>query len=158
MTDCELTYPDTIFDCAGAETVNDVSGCGFVGHGDIMTNNWSLRKTTLRTCGHISGHASIAGMKDLIDRPHGEMASRIKWHREVIESLTQVEYAKRIGTKRGTLNNWESGDYRISLNGALSLRRKFGLSLDFIYEGIDDALPMTLRAAWRDRPEVSASK
>lgn len=85
------------------------------------------------------------------DLPFKDIAERIRWHRALI-GLTQEEYAERLKTKRGNVNNWEGGSYRLSLDGALMLRRTFGLSLDFIYEGIDDALPMTLRNAWRDRP------
>lgn len=86
------------------------------------------------------------------EKPFGDIAERLVWHREVVEGLTQNEYAKKVGVKRSTLNNWESGQFRLSLDGALSLRRIYGLSLDFMYEGIDDALPMTLRRAWRERP------
>lgn len=85
------------------------------------------------------------------EKPFEDIASRLRWHRE-LEGLTQLEYARQIGVKRNTLNNWESGDYRLSLDGALALRKRYGLSLDFMYEGIDDALPMTLRRAWRDKP------
>lgn len=88
---------------------------------------------------------------DIHEKPFGEIAMRLRWHRELL-GLTQKEYAEKIGQKRATLNNWESGDYRLSLDGALALRKTYGLSLDFMYEGIDDALPMTLRNAWIDRP------
>ncbi len=91
------------------------------------------------------------------DRPFAGIAERIKWHRE-LENLDQRDYAARAGITRSTLNNWESGAYRLSIDGALALRRTYGLSLDFMYEGIDDALPMTLRRAWRERPAVSDSK
>lgn len=84
-------------------------------------------------------------------RPFGAIADRLVWHRTLM-GLRQEDYAKRLGVNRSTLNNWEGGDYRLSLDGALALRRTFGLSLDFMYEGIDDALPMTLRNAWRERP------
>ena len=85
------------------------------------------------------------------EKPYGDIAAMIKWHRDLI-GLTQKEYGKKIGVKRSALNNWESGDYRLSLDGALAIRRTCGLSLDFMYEGIDDALPMTLRIAWQSRP------
>jgi transcriptional regulator with XRE-family HTH domain len=90
-------------------------------------------------------------------RPFADIAERLRWHRD-IEGLDQHQYARRAGITRSTLNNWESGTYRLSVDGALALRRTYGLSLDFMYEGIDDALPMTLRRAWRERPDVSASK
>jgi transcriptional regulator with XRE-family HTH domain len=84
-------------------------------------------------------------------RPFEDIASRIRWHRQ-LEQLEQKEYAERAGLKRSQLSNWESGDYRLSLDGARALRKTYGLSLDFLYEGSIDALPMTLRAAWRDKP------
>ena len=91
------------------------------------------------------------------DAPFSDIAERLHWHRE-LEHMTQADYAKRAGVKRSQLSNWESGRQRISIDGARALRRTYGLSLDFIYEGIDEALSMTLRAAWRDRPTVKASK
>jgi len=87
---------------------------------------------------------------DLSGKPFGDIAARLRWHR-ALEGLEQKEYAEKAGLKRSQLSNWESGDYRLSLDGARSLRRTYGLSLDFMFEGIDDALPMTLRAAWRDK-------
>jgi len=83
-------------------------------------------------------------------RPYADIAERIKWHRKTV-GLNQAEYATSIGVKRSALSLWEAGTHRLSLDGALALRNKYGLSLDFMYEGIDDALPMTLRNAWRDR-------
>lgn len=90
-------------------------------------------------------------MKDTV-RPHSDIAERIKWHRQTVARLTQEQYADALGVKRSALSLWEAGTHRLSLDGALALRTKYGLSLDFMYEGIDDALPMTLRNAWRDKP------
>ena len=87
----------------------------------------------------------------LEDKPFGDIATRIRWHRK-LEGLSQAEYAAKAGVKRAQISNWESGDYRLSLDGAIALRKTYGLSLDFMFAGIDDALPMTLRAAWRDKP------
>lgn len=89
--------------------------------------------------------------------PFADIAARIRWHRS-LEGLNQTEYAAKANIKRSQLSNWETGQQRISVDGAMELRRTYGLSLDFIYEGIDDALPMTLRQALRDNPLVSASK
>jgi transcriptional regulator with XRE-family HTH domain len=90
-------------------------------------------------------------MKDQL-RPHSDIAEKIKWHRQLVVRLTQEQYADALGVKRSALSLWEAGTHRLSLDGALAIRSKYGLSLDFMYEGIDDALPMTLRNAWRDRP------
>jgi transcriptional regulator with XRE-family HTH domain len=84
-------------------------------------------------------------------RPFMHIADRLRWHRELM-GLNQNDYAASIGVKRSAFSLWEAGTHRMSLDGALALRNKYGLSLDFMYEGIDDALPMTLRNAWRDKP------
>lgn len=85
------------------------------------------------------------------DKPFADIAERLIWHRALL-GITQSEYAAKIGFKRARYSLWETGDHRLSLDGALAIRNKYGLSLDFMYAGIDDALPMTLRNAWRDRP------
>lgn len=89
--------------------------------------------------------------------PFSDIAERLRRHRSTT-GLSQDEYAQRIGFKRAAYSLWEAGSHRLSLDGALALRHRWGLSLDFMYEGIDDALPMTLRVAWRDRPDVNASR
>lgn len=123
--------------------------CIFV-HSPTMTNKLSFVKTRESVLGQISCPRIIEDM-NLDEKPFGDIAARLRWHRDLM-GLTQKDYAERIGQKRAALNNWESGDYRLSLDGALALRRTYGLSLDFMYEGIDDALPMTLRKAWSERP------
>ncbi len=85
-------------------------------------------------------------------RPFADIAERLKWHREKVVKLTQADYAEAIGAKRSALSLWEAGTQRLSLDGALSIRKKYDVSLDFLYVGNDGALPMTLRNAWRDRP------
>lgn len=97
-------------------------------------------------------HSIIPRMDQDKIRPFADIAERLKWHRETIIDATQLEYARSIGVKRAALSLWEAGTHRLSLDGALALRNKYGVSLDFMYEGNDDALPMTLRNAWRERP------
>lgn len=96
-------------------------------------------------------------MRAMEQAPFSDIAARIRWHRR-LEGANQTDYAKRAGVKRSQLSNWETGQQRVSIDGAIALRRTYGLSLDFIYEGIDDALPMTLRKALRESPDVIASK
>lgn len=83
-------------------------------------------------------------------RPFDDIAARLRWHRELL-GLDQKGYAEQSGVSPQQISNAESGNYRLGLNAALQLRRKHGLSLDFIYEGIADALPMNLRNAWAER-------
>jgi transcriptional regulator with XRE-family HTH domain len=89
-----------------------------------------------------------------MDKPFSDIAARIRWHREVL-GLTQKEYAEKAGLKRAQLNNWEGGDFQVGLAGARALRKTYGLSLDFIYEGEEQALDMTLRKELLDNPIVS---
>lgn len=104
---------------------------------------------------HFSWRISVRDMAD--SAPFADIAARIKWHRSV-EGLNQADYAARAGITRSQLSNWESGQQRISTDGALALRDTYGLSLDFIFAGSVAALDMTLRAALRDNPLVNASK
>ncbi|WP_170402716.1 helix-turn-helix transcriptional regulator [Ruegeria arenilitoris] len=90
-------------------------------------------------------------MREEKPRPFSDIAERLKWHREVVEHATQEQYAEQLGVKRPNLALWESGTHRLSLDGALLIRKRFGVSLDFLYEGDDDSLPLSLRQAWRNQ-------
>ncbi|WP_422073950.1 helix-turn-helix transcriptional regulator [Tranquillimonas rosea] len=144
-----MSDPKAGGDRLGAKLVSDFPD-GLLAHAPVMTNYLSSGKTSERRFRQISCHAITKSMAD-DDKPYADIAERLIWHRN-LEGLTQQQYAEKIGVKRATLNNWESGNYRLSLDGARALRRIYGLSLDFMIEGIDDALPMTLRRAWRERP------
>lgn len=113
----------------------------------------------VKTCDYPSRHFlqqhSINEMKT--EKPFSDIAARIKWHRS-LEGLSQEDYAHAAGVKRSQLSNWESGAQRVSIDGAILLRKTYGLSLDFIYEGISDTLPMSLRVALRDNPLDRNSK
>lgn len=87
----------------------------------------------------------------VMDKPFSDQANRIVWHRKLL-GLSQLEYATKAGLKRPALNNYESGDFQVGLAAARALRETYGLSLDFIYEGIADALPMNLRNALLENP------
>ena len=86
-----------------------------------------------------------------MDKPFSDQANRLLWHRNLL-ALSQIEYATKAGLKRAAVNNYESGDFQIGLAAARALRSTYGLSLDFIYEGVTDALPMNLRNALLDKP------
>lgn len=86
-------------------------------------------------------------------KPFIDIATRLKWHRK-LEGLTQTEYAEKAGIKRSQLSNWELGIQSPSTVGARKLLRVYGLSMDFLFEGIDDALSLTLRRAWRENDDA----
>lgn len=86
-------------------------------------------------------------------RPWAAIASRLKEARDVIGEgkLGQKEFAERAGLKHSQYRNWESGAYRISLDGCEALLNTYGLSIDFIVAGNLDALPMNLRNSLSER-------
>lgn len=123
---------------------------GFFAHTGQNAKSFSICQANILSFRQISWQDIVPGMENT-PRPFSDIAERIKWHRATL-GMKQDAYAESIGIKRSALSLWEAGTHRLSLDGALALRTKYGLSLDFMYEGIDDALPMTLRNAWRDKP------
>ena len=126
-----------------------MDGC-FV-HAAHNAKPFSIGQANISALRQIAWQGTLTGMEVKL-RPFADIAERIKWHREGVMRMRQEDYAASIGVKRSALSLWEAGTHRLSLDGALALRNKYGLSLDFMYEGNDDALPMTLRNAWRDKP------
>ena len=47
--------------------------------------------------------------------------------------MTQAEFSQAIGVGRSCLSNWEAGNQQLSLDGALAIRRVFGVSLDDLF-------------------------
>ena len=127
-------------------------------HTDNMPYPMAQRKPYEPPCRQVLWHGIIHDMmgknKPTAEKPYADIAARIKWHREV-EGLDQSSYASKAGLKRSQLSNWEAGIQCVSVDGARKLRRTYGLSMDFIFEGIDEALPMALRVALRDNPSVN---
>lgn len=92
---------------------------------------------------------------DLSERTYGDIAERLNWHMR-FEGLDQAGYAKRAGFTRQQVGNWMAGTGRIGLDGALKLHDIFGLSLDWIYLGDAETLPISLRKAWLDHQSNAA--
>ena len=147
------------------ESLLDRGGPDGVGNGDDRcfahtkqnAKLFSEGQANTETLCQISLQGMFAAMSKDPIKPYADIAERLRWHRELL-GLSQGDYAEKIGKKRSAYSLWEAGSHRLSLDGALALRQTFGLSLDFMYAGIDDALPMTLRNAWIDRSRVRASK
>lgn len=110
-------------------------------------------------CGTLAKNAPrrmLAPMPTTPDKPFAEIGERLRWHRETL-GLEQQEYVDATRTvKRSAYSNWEVGSSRLSLNGAIELCDAYGLSLDFLYFGNADTLPMALRNAWLSRSRVSS--
>ena len=88
---------------------------------------------------------------NMLDTPYQDIGDRLRWHRELM-GMTQAEYAAAIGVRRNSYTTWETGAQRLSLNGARAIKQRFGLPLDWLIDGDDDALPMTVRNAWLSKP------
>ena len=126
-------------------------------HANHMPNFLDCVKPSQSSLLQKTWNGILGGMNPPSEKPYQDIGERLKWHRSLL-GLDQVDYVRPMLTiKRTAYSNWEAGSSRLSLNGALEIRERYGLSLDFLYAGIDDALPMTLRNAWRERPDVSAS-
>lgn len=140
----------------GAESVDDGLGVsGRVGHArdynaSVVKHN-PFDVVTQEVVG-AGNRCDLTTMSEA--HPYADIGQRLRWHREQIAQMNQRDYAAAIDVKRATYTCWETGTQRLSLNGALALRSRYGLPLDWLFLGIDDALPMTLRNAWLSKPTV----
>ena len=79
-------------------------------------------------------------------RPFQDIAERLRAAREAYDpDMDMKTFAEEAGLKHSQYKNWESGAYRIGLDGALRLRTRYGLTLEYIYIGDVDSLPMSWR-------------
>ncbi len=90
-------------------------------------------------------------------RPYQDIADRLVEARTIL-GMSQVQFARKANLSARRLNNWETGRYRISLNGALRLREIYGLPLDFIYCGNVDMLPNKIAEALASSPRDTHSR
>jgi transcriptional regulator with XRE-family HTH domain len=72
--------------------------------------------------------------------------------------LGSAEYAKQANVSPKSYSQWESGDFRISIDGAIRLHDRYGISLDFIYCGSLDGMPHKIANAVSSSPLVSSAK
>lgn len=80
-----------------------------------------------------------------------DIADRLRKVRDIY-GLNAAEFAKRAGINPTRYYPWEDGDNRISIDGAIALKREYGLSLDFIYDGNMDMLPHKIAKALSSNP------
>lgn len=76
--------------------------------------------------------------------PYEDIAARL---RKVVAStgLTDAEFSRRAGLKPTRVNNWLSGEHRVSLDGALRMREVYSVPLDWLYcGGSVDKLPSSI--------------
>lgn len=71
------------------------------------------------------------------------IARRLVMTREAL-GLKQTEFCAQIDVAKNVYNPFEKGSRRITLDVALKIRARFGVSLDWIYCGEVGRLPMHL--------------
>lgn len=74
------------------------------------------------------------------------IADRLRIGRKVL-GLKSSELCELTGIARNTYSQWENGKGRPPLDMARVLRRQFGFTLDWLYEGDPSGLPMKLAQA-----------
>lgn len=89
---------------------------------------------------HTDSPAQIAARLRLIRLAYGDVQG---YEREI----SQSEFARRCGIGVSNWNNAESGYNRIGVDTALAVCRRTGITLDYIYRGIEANLPRALAVA-----------
>ena len=78
-----------------------------------------------------AGYGAIGGMKS--DSPEA-VAARLLALRMRIEPVQQ-EFARHLGMAKNTYHGFESGNRPLTLNAAVKIRRRYGVSLDWLLFG-----------------------
>lgn len=76
-----------------------------------------------------------------------EIGRRLLWLRERF-SMTQADFADSIDMAEKRYANWENGNARLSLNGALVIREAYEIPLDFLFLGRREYLRADLMRSW----------
>ncbi|MCA0963303.1 helix-turn-helix domain-containing protein [Salipiger bermudensis] len=80
-----------------------------------------------------------------------DIGKRLKAVRKFYD-LGSKEFAEQADVSPKSYSQWERGSGRVSVDGAMKLQARYGISLDFIYLGRVDTLPNSLAEAVSSRP------
>ena len=89
--------------------------------------------------------------------PYWKIGRRIRLIRETT-GMTKTDFAAICGYNYTRYINWESGHRRMMPDEAEVLCNKFGVTLDFIYRGIEAQLPHSLVIALASKSRTNATK
>jgi len=90
---------------------------------------------------------------------YADIAHRLRAVRAYYD-MPSNEFAALADVPPKSYSQWESGDFRVSIEGAIKLGARFGVTLDFVYLGRIDTLPTNLAKAVASSPllrQTSAS-
>jgi len=85
-----------------------------------------------------------------------EIANRLRAVRHHF-GLGSKEFAEQAGVAYKSYSQWESGDFRCSIDGAIRLCERYGVSLDFIYFGKLHTLPSNIAMEISSSPLLRVS-
>lgn len=86
------------------------------------------------------------------------IAYRLRMLRLALGHENQNAFAAFVGMAPTSWNNYEKGERRISLDEARKLLRVLGISLDWIYQGIEASLPSDLVRRMRELERAASRK
>lgn len=66
------------------------------------------------------------------------------------DSPNQKDFAGVLGVTRTRYASWEQGDSQPTVDAARVIKSRYGVSLDFLYDGEENTLPANLRNLWND--------
>lgn len=89
--------------------------------------------------------------------PYWRIGQRLQSLRETT-GMSKTDFAAFCRFNYTRYINWESGHRRMLPDDAEVLCVKFGVTLDFIYRGIEAQLPQSLVIALSSNPRVKATK
>jgi len=84
---------------------------------------------------------------------YSDIANRLRAVRHIF-GMTSKDFADQAGVPPKSYSQWESGGFRISIDGAMRLQERYGISLDFIYLGSIDTLPNKIATALSSSPDI----
>lgn len=87
-----------------------------------------------------------------ISGKHAACAKRLRAIRDYLGFERSMDFADAIGAPRKSYSQWESGQFRISLEYAAKIQEQFGITLDYIYLGISDALSHKAATSLKESP------
>jgi transcriptional regulator with XRE-family HTH domain len=76
-------------------------------------------------------------------RPFPQYGKRLSAMRQAL-GLSQAELCRAIGVSANRWNQYEKGERKITVEIAIKLQRKFGITLDWVYLGDPNMLPAIL--------------
>lgn len=123
----------------------DVPPSASISESEVMTEKIST------FCGCVNIHASAIALGrgrthslTMLMKPFEAIGRRLALLRAVLD-VSQAEMCRQIKCSTTRWNNYELGERRITLPIAIKLADEYGASLDWIYRGARDGLPLDLR-------------